>query len=61
MKWKEIIAIISMIIFMNVFTLYLLKDGSIMDPREIIWITGFFSGAIATRLLMEILQRSTKE
>lgn len=58
MKIIETIAIIFMVIFMNVFTLHLLKSGSILDPREIMWITGFFSGAIATRLLME-LQHST--
>lgn len=59
MKIIEIIAIVLMVIFMNVFTLHLLKGGSILDPREIMWITGFFSGAIVTRLWIE-LQGFTK-
>ena len=61
MKRREIIAVISMIVFMNAFTSYLLKGDSILDPQGVIWMTGFFSGAIATRLLMEVLQRSTRK
>ena len=54
LKPKEIALMVIMTIFMNWFVIKLLVISETVIPKtEMMWIIGFFTGVIATKLLIE--------
>lgn len=58
MKLKEIIIMSFVTILMNWFLIKMLNiNGSIIKPTEVMWIIGFFTGVVFTKLIIELFKR----
>lgn len=59
-KLKEILVMVLMTIFANWFVIKILGIyESVIKPTELMWILGFFTGTVATKLLTELSEKQT--